>query len=297
MSADAIGGPRRRPPWRLLMTSAAGLGVACYFLLPFLWLVITSFMSESEALSVPPHWWPHEPTVIAYAYLFDFSAAKPLIGAQQVSEVVPSMANSLIVALSVAMINLLLGVPAAYSLARLRFPGSGALLILYIATRMVPVIALMIPLYMWIRAARLLDTPFALILTYPALTLPLTIWILKSYFETVPRDLEDAARVDRCNWLQMMRHVFLPVTMPGLIAAAVFSFMFAWSEFLFALLFTSTLASKTVTVAIAGFISDLNLPRTVVAAAGVLAALPPVAGALFLQRLIVQGLVSGAVKG
>ena len=141
-----MGPPRRRLPWRLLLTSAAGLGVACYFLLPFLWLVVTSFMTESEALSVPPHWLPHQPTAIAYAYLLDFSADKPLIGAQQVSEVVPSMANSLLVALSVALINLLFGVPAAYSLARLRFPGSGALLIFYIATRMVPVIALMIPL-------------------------------------------------------------------------------------------------------------------------------------------------------
>lgn len=284
-------------PWRATAITLLGFAIALYLLLPVLWLVRTSFMPEIDAMSVPPQWLPERATAEAYEFLFDLSPTKPLIGAQEISEVVPSLRNSLLVALSVALINLLFGSPAAYALARLRFRGAGTLMLGYVLTRMVPFVALMIPLYLLIRWAGLLDTPVALVVTYAALTLPFTVWILKGYFETIPRDLEDAARVDRCNWLGMMWHVFLPVAMPGLAAAAMFAFMFSWNEFLFALLFTNSLASKTVTVAVAGFISDLSLPRTIVAAAGVLAALPPVLGALLMQRLITQGLASGAVKG
>jgi multiple sugar transport system permease protein len=211
--------------------------------------------------------------------------------------VLPSLLNSAVIACSVAFLNLLLGSPAAYGLARLRFAASGSLLLIYVLTRMVPLVALMIPLYLVVRSAHLLDTRASLIITHTVLTLPFSVWLLREYFMTVPRDLEDAARVDRCNWLRMMLYVLLPVSTPGLVAAAMFAFMFSWNEFLFALLFTNTLASKTVTVAVAGFISDLSLPRTVVAAAGILALLPPVVGALILQRQITQGLVSGAIKG
>ena len=209
----------------------------------------------------------------------------------------PSLGNSALVATAVALLNLLLGSPAASALARLRFGGARPLLLMYVLTRMVPLVALMIPLYLVIRSAGLLDTRTALIVTHTALTLPFSVWLLKEYFSTIPRDLEDAARVDRCSWPRMMIHVLVPVTAPGLISAAMFAFMFSWNEFLFALLFTNTIAAKTVPVAVAGFISDLSLPRTIVAAAGVLAALPPVIGALILQRHITQGLVAGAVKG
>jgi len=288
---------RYRVPQRSIWIAFLGVAIGLYVLLPFLWLVISSFMSEVEVLAVPPHWIPEHPTTVAYEYLFNFTAERPRIGAQAISEVVPSMRNSALVAVSVAMLNLLLGTPAAYALARLHFRGNQTLLVLYLVTRMVPYVALMIPLYLVIRAANLLDSRLSLIATYTAFTLPFSIWILKSYFQTIPRDLEDAARVDRCGWLRMMLHVFLPVATPGLVSAATFAFMYSWNEFLFALLFTSTLASKTVTVAVAGFVSDLALPRTLVAAAGVLAALPPLAGALLVQRLIMQGLVSGSVKG
>lgn len=248
-------------------------------------------------MSVPPQLIPSKISFEAYAVLLNLTPTRPLIGVQEIFEVLPSLGNSALVATSVAVLNLLLGCPAAYALARLHFGGARPLLLMYVLTRMVPLVALMIPLYLVVRFAHLLDTRAALIATHTALTLPFSVWLLKEYFSTVPRDLEDAARVDRCNWLRMMVHVLLPVTTPGLISAAMFAFMFSWNEFLFALLFTNTLASKTVPVAVAGFISDLSLPRTIVAAAGVLAALPPVIGALFLQRQITQGLVAGAVKG
>jgi multiple sugar transport system permease protein len=283
--------------WRPLIAGTLGGIIALYLALPVLWLIRTSLMAEIDAMVVPPQIIPKTISLEAYALLFNLAQTRPLIGVHEIYEVLPSLGNSALVATAVAILNLLLGCPAAYALARLHFAGARPLLLLYVLTRMVPLVALMIPLYLVIRSAHLLDTRMALIATHTALTLPFSVWLLKEYFSTVPRDLEDAARVDRCNWLRMMVHVLLPVTTPGLVSAAMFAFMFSWNEFLFALLFTNTLASKTVPVAVAGFISDLSLPRTIVAAAGVLAALPPVICALFLQRQITQGLVAGAVKG
>ena len=283
--------------WRPVIAGALGLLLALYLALPVLWLLRTSLVAEIDAMSIPPRLIPDKLSLDAYALLFTGSASRPLIGVQEIYEVLPSLGNSAIVATSVALLNLLFGAPAAYALARLSFAASRPLLFVYVLTRMVPLVALMIPLYLAVRSAHLLDSRASLIIVDTALTLPFSVWLLKEYFATVPRDIEDAARVDRCTWLGMMLHVLLPVTVPGLIAAAMFAFMFAWNEFLFALLFTNTLASKTVTVAVAGFISDLSLPRTVVAAAGILALLPPVVGAMILQRQITQGLVAGAVKG
>ncbi|MDN5726288.1 MAG: carbohydrate ABC transporter permease, partial [Propionibacteriales bacterium] len=137
----------------------------------------------------------------------------------------------------------------------------------------------------------------ALILSYLTISLPVTIWVLKDFFRAVPRELEDAARVDRCGWFTAMWQVFLPVAAPGLVAAAVFSFMTAWSEFMFALFMTSTKAAKTMPVVAANFATDLNTDFTLMATAGVLAVVPPLILVLIFQRLIVQGMAAGSVKG
>jgi multiple sugar transport system permease protein len=168
---------------------------------------------------------------------------------------------------------------------------------LYLASRMVPGIAIIIPFFLVVRALGLLDTHLALILSYTTFTLPFTIWILKDYFRSIPRDLEDAARVDRCNWISMMWRVFLPISAPGLVAAAVFAFMFAWNEFLFALFLTSSINSKTAPIVVANFATDIQVLFTFMAAAGVLSVIPPLVLALVFQRMIVQGLAAGSVKG
>jgi multiple sugar transport system permease protein len=194
-------------------------------------------------------------------------------------------------------VNLVLGTFAAYSFSRIQFRGSQLLLIVYLLTRMVPGIAIIIPFYLVMRALDLLDTYGALILSYTTFALPITIWILKDYFRTVPRELEDAARVDRCGWFRMMWTVFLPISAPGLVAAAIFSFMTAWNEFMFALFMTSTISSQTIPVIAANFATDVETQVTLMAAAGVLAVVPPLVLVLICQRLIVQGMAAGSVKG
>ncbi len=282
--------------WRTVALYALALLVGIYLVAPFSWLVITSFMTEAEAQSVPPHFFPHQPTM--QNYLTFVSPGGRALYAQRAVEYMPrAILNSAIVAFSVALLNLVLGTMAAYSFARLDFRGNRLVLMFYLISRMVPAVAIMIPMYILVRSFGLLDRPPALILVHLTFTLPFTIWILKSYFQTIPRDLEDAARIDRCTWVGMMLRVFLPVAAPGLVAAGMFAFMTSWNEFLYALLFTSTIRSLTAPVVASWFATDMRIEYTFMMTGGVLTVIPPLVLALLFQRLIIQGLVSGSVKG
>ena len=293
-----VGVPLRyRIPWRKFVIYLLAVFFALFLVLPFYWIFSMSFKHEVEANAVPPQWIPTDPTLQAYLSFVHPDEAQQLVGSRAVADTPFALGNSLVVATLTALLNLILAVFAAYSFSRIRFRGSQVLMMVYLLTRMVPGIAIIIPFYLLMRALGLLDTYFALILSYTTFALPVTIWILKDFFRTVPRELEDAARVDRCGWFRMMWTVFLPISAPGLVAAAVFSFMTAWNEFMFALFLTSTRASQTIPVIAANFATDLNTQYTVMAASGVLAVLPPLILVLIFQRLIVQGMAAGSVKG
>jgi multiple sugar transport system permease protein len=282
---------------RKVVLYALAIGFALYLVVPFYWIVNMSFMHEVDAASVPPHFLPDNPTLENYLSFVNPSAKEALVGSNAVGDTPYALLNSLVVAFSTAVVNLVLGTFAAYSFSRIQFRGSQLLLIVYLLTRMVPGIAIIIPFYLVMRTLDLLDTYGALILSYTTFALPITIWILKDYFRTVPRELEDAARVDRCGWFRMMWTVFLPISAPGLVAAAIFSFMTAWNEFMFALFMTSTISSQTIPVIAANFATDVETQVTLMAAAGVLAVVPPLVLVLICQRLIVQGMAAGSVKG
>ncbi|SOE92004.1 carbohydrate ABC transporter membrane protein 2, CUT1 family [Burkholderia sp. D7] len=288
--------PAGRRSRRTAFLALAGIAVAVYILAPFCWLLLTSFMHERDALTVPTQWIPQHPTLEHYRTFFHPSGASALVGGRAAEEMLPGMVNSLLAAFGTAVVNLVLGTLAGYSLARLRFRGQNALLGVYLGSRMVPGIALIVPLYLTLKNLGMLDHLSALITTYVTFTLPFTIWLLKNYFQTIPRSLEEAAFMDGCSWLQMLVKVLLPVAMPGLVSAAMFAFMTAWNDYLFAVILTSTTASKTLPVVVAGFATDVTTQRTLMATGGVLAIIPPLALAFLFQRLIVQGLTSGAVK-
>jgi multiple sugar transport system permease protein len=288
---------RYRVPWKKIVVYAVAVVFALYLVLPFYWIVAMSVMDEVDAVAVPPQWIPADPTLGNYASFLDPDAGEALVGGRAIKETPYALVNSLVVAAATAALNLLLAVPAAYAFSRLRFRGSTLLLVGYLVTRMIPSIAIIIPFYLMMRAFGLLDTYGALILSYLTFSLPVTVWVLKDFFRAVPTELEDAARVDRCGWLRTMWTVFLPVAAPGLVAAAVFSFMTAWNEFMFALFMTSTAAAKTIPVVAANFATDMNTQFTLMAASGVLAVLPPLVLVLVFQRLIVTGMAAGSVKG
>jgi multiple sugar transport system permease protein len=287
-------------PWRGLLVHGASILFILWIILPFAWVVLTSLMTEVESLSVPPHWIPDYITFDNYLAFLNpalLTGKQRLVGGGAAVEAARAMLNSSIVALSVAFLNMIIGSFVGYAFARLNFRGSSTLLLIYLGTRMVPALAIMVSLYLIFQTLGLLDTLLVLILSYLTFTVPYSVWIMASYFRTIPRDLEDAARVDRCNWINMVVRVLLPVATPGLIACAMFAFMSSWGEFLYALLFTSTMNSKTMPIIIASFVTDVDTSPVLMNAGGVLAVIPPLALALIFQRLIVSGITAGAVKG
>src|SRR5262245_2003567 len=290
---------RRRVPWRSIVVHGVSIFYILWIVLPFGWVVLTSLMTEAESMSIPPHWIPDYITFDNYLAFLNPAVlgAKRLVGGGAAMNAPRALLNSAVVAFAVALVNLAIGSIAGYAFARLEFRGSRALLMIYLATRMVPALAIMVSLYLIFQWVGLLDTLLALVLSYLTFTLPYSVWIMASYLRTIPRELEDAALVDGCNWARMMLRVFLPVASPGLVACAMFAFMSSWGEFLYALLFTATMSSKTMPIVIASFVTDNDTSPTLMNAGGVLAVIPPLVLALIFQRLIVSGIAAGAVKG
>jgi multiple sugar transport system permease protein len=302
MSTIAMRPARRRGlrmPWRGIVLYTISLIVALWIILPFSWIVISSFMHEVDAIAIPPEFIPSRPTLDNYLAFFlpEKLEANRFIGQGAAQDAPRALLNSTVVAVCIVLINLALGSMAGYAFARLRFRGNVGLLVFYLGSRMVPPLAVMIALYGLIQSLHLLDTLGALVLTYTTFTIPYSIWILQSYFRTIPIELEDAARVDGCNWLSMMLRIFLPVASPALVATAIFAFLSSWGEFLYALIFTTSMNSKTMPIIVSQFVTDIDTSPVLLSASGVLAVIPPLVLALVFQKLIITGIAAGAVKG
>jgi multiple sugar transport system permease protein len=194
-------------------------------------------------------------------------------------------------------LNLLVAVPAAYAMAKIRFIGRSTSIYFMLTTRVIPDIALVVPFFLFIRTFGLLDHLGSLVITYLAITVPFSIFILVGYFESLPDELDKAARVDGCSRLQTMMRVYVPLALPALVAVVLFTFLTSWNEFLLALMFTQTPQSQTMPIVVASFASDFTISFAFINAAGVLAVIPPVVMAIIFERYIVSGLTAGAVKG
>jgi len=311
VSVPRIRAPRLRPRWgRSVALWAASAVLLVYVLAPVAWLLSSSFQSEREIVSRPPHWIAQKPTLANFAAIFSAGersvtyetrrAADPASGGyipSTASSLVPALGNSLIVACAVVMLNLLVGVPAAYAIAKIRFRGRQASLYAILATRVIPDIALVVPFFLLIRNLGLLDSLWSLIITYLAVTVPFSVFILVSYFESLPDELDKAARVDGCSRAQTLTRVYLPLALPSIVAVMLFAFLASWNEFLLALMFTQTPKSQTLPIIVASFTSDFTISFSFINAAGVIAIIPPVILAIAFERYIVSGLTAGAVKG
>jgi multiple sugar transport system permease protein len=286
---------RRRRPRRLARAALlyAGMVVALIVVLaPFAWLLISSVAAPVDLLARPLKWIPEHISFDRFVQL--------TVGSQpndQAQGFRSALLNSSLIASTVTALSMVVGTLAAYAFARLRFPGRGWLILAFMATYMLPPIALILPLYQIMGALGLRDTPLALILIYSSFVTPFVIWIMRGYIATIPSDLDDAARVDGCSRLGALVRVILPVSTPGLLSTALLAFLLAWDEFLYALILTSTNASKTLPVALNDFIGRYGLDFGLLATGGVIAAIPPVLIAFVFQRSIVAGLTAGGVKG
>lgn len=295
----AIRSGQRKAPFEVL--GARALPISLYLsmvvvliliLAPFAWLVISSVASQADLITLPLKWVPEHPTLDRLAALtFGATTNDAAIGFHA------ALINSVIVVTSTTVIAMVTGVIAAYAFARLRFPGRNSLIYIFLVTYMLPPIAIILPIYEFLSGFGLLDTRIALVVVYSSFVTPFVIWLMRGYFENISTELDDAARVDGCSRLGALWRVVLPVSLPGLFSTAVLAFLLCWDEFFYALILTQTNESKTLPIAINDFIGRHSVDFGMLAAGGLLAALPPVLIAFICQRYIISGLTAGGVKG
>ena len=274
-----------------VLTYAAAVVVGLGCIAPLAWTLLASVSTQADLVARPARWWPSTLYLDRYATIL-FDGASPVGTSFRAA-----FMNSLVVGVSTVAISMLVGILGAYAFARLRFPLRKTTLMVFLATYMLPQVALLIPLYLILSSLGLLDSTLGLVLVDCALVIPFTLWILSNYFATIPVDLEDAARIDGTSRLGALFRVILPSARPGIFAAVMFAFLLAWDEFMYALIFTSTDRAKTLPVAIAEFAGRYTTDFGLVAAGGLIASIPPLVIALVFQRQIVSGLAAGAVKG
>ncbi|MBF2046143.1 MAG: carbohydrate ABC transporter permease [Elainella sp. C42_A2020_010] len=274
------------PPRRWGLAVAVGL-LLIFSLAPILWQVLTSLKTNADIAAVPNVYFPRQLTLEHYIELF---RRRPFLR---------YMLNSAFVASVSTLLCLLIGTPAAYALARLRLPGERFILAGVLIVTLFPYILLFLGLLELVRAFGLANTYLALIVPYTAMNLPLTILVMRSFFQQLPRDLEDSAKIDGYNTGQMLWQILLPLTLPALVTTGILAFIAAWNEFIFALTFITRESMKTVPVAVAQLSGTavFEIPYGALAAATVVGTLPLVILVLLFQRRIVQGLTAGAVKG
>ena len=271
-----------RQALRQTLRFAAATAVTLFFLFPIYWLFMISFKTADEIYSYPPVWWPKSLQFNNYAVLFKDGDAI-------------TVWNSLVIASGSTVLAMLLGTICAYSLARYKTGGDN-LSNWIISQRMVPPIAVVFPIFLLYVYLGWVDTYIGIILLYTAFNLPYVIWMMRGYIQDIPRSLEESALIDGCTRWQVIWKVVFPMCRAGLFATAIFTFVFAWNEFLFALVLTRTEVT-TYTVQVTHYFGGQSNFWTKIAAMSVLGTLPVFIAVVFMQRYLVRGISLGAVKG
>ena len=260
------------------------LVVTALMLFPVAWMLTVSVRPNVEVMKIPPQWIPTVFTLAPYA---------KVLGSPRYLQ---TFLNSYVIALVVTAFSLFIGALAAYALARFRFKGQRAVLMFLITTQMFPLVLLCIPYFRVVVRLGLYDTLTALIVVYTTFTLPFCILMLRSYFAQIPKDMEEAAMVDGCTRLGAICRTLLPLSVPALIGAGLYTFLLAWNEFLFAVVLIESWSKRVITIAIYSLLAEFVTEWNMMMAFSVLASAPLVLAFIFLQRYVVQGMTAGAVK-
>lgn len=251
---------------------------------PFTWMILTSIKPAEEVYRVPLEYFPRGPRLDNYSEILAISSFPR------------QFMNSAIVSVCTAVFSVVLASLAGYGLSRFRFSGARLMETFILMTQMFPGVLLVIPYFVIISKVGLFNTYPAMIIAYTSFALPFSTWMLKGFFESVPRELDEAAMVDGCSRFRAFTSVIVPVSLPGIVATIIFSFILAWNEFLFALVLTSSESMYPVTVGIASFIGQWRIAYETMMAASVIATVPTIALYMCLEKHLVQGLTAGAVK-
>src|SRR5919199_1992693 len=281
-----------RRPARARRTIGRGWMVATYLgliifllwtLIPFVWMILASLKTNKEIYQD----FTLMPKQVFFGHYVDLLGGKFGIW----------MKNSAIISTSATVLSIVLGALGAYAVTRMRFAGRRTVAVAMVCTYLVPSSMLFIPLFQTVARLELVDTVYALMLVYPTFTLPFCIWMLTSYFRSIPVELEDAALIDGCDRLGVLIRIVLPLSAPAFVVVALFSFTQAWNEFLYALVFTNSVASRTVTVGLTQMLGEDVFYWGQMMAGALITALPPVIMYTLAQRLVIRGLTVGGVKG
>jgi len=278
---------RRRSPAQVTVVMFVLLIALIFFLFPVVWMLLTSFKSQSEYFSYPPVFWPKDFSLRNY-----FNAmALPPDGRGGLQ----GLRDSMVIAACTTLVSVLVGSLAAYSLSRFKTGGENFSFWI-LSTRMFPPVAAALPLFLIFKQFKLLDSHLSLIIANTIFNLPFVIWLLKGFFDELPVEMEEAAMIEGCTRLQAFRLISLPLVAPGLVATSLFSFIFSWNEFMFALLMTRRNV-RTLTIIVPSLVGGHEILWGEIAAIGTVAIIPGIFLSLLLQRYLVRGLSMGAVKG
>jgi multiple sugar transport system permease protein len=265
------------------------LFILIFTAMPMAWMVLTSVKSQFAAMQYPPQWWPAEPTLQNYIKLLDPSNS---VG----EEFLRYFLNSLYVSTATTIIGVAVAIPAAYAFSRFRFPGRTFLFFSVLLRNMFPAVVFLMPLFLLMRWLGLVSTHYSLILTYLTFGLPLSIWLLKGFYDNIPIQLEQAARIDGATRFQAFFLIVMPLSSPGIIATAIFSFIGAWNEYVYAVTFLNNKDRLTLPVGIQRYFTEFATDWPGLMAATFLMSVPVVVLFLVLQKYFVRALTEGAVK-
>jgi multiple sugar transport system permease protein len=270
--------------WGLARWGLVGL-FGAYVLAPFIWMASISFKPEAEIFARELTLFPLTPTLANYRMIFEFIPYHRYFF------------NSLVVAIVTTLTSVGVSALAAYSFSRFRYRGRGLIAFLIIATQMFPLVTGIIPLYLVFSRLGIINTYWALFVAYVAFTIPFCTWMLKGFFDTIPKEIEEAAIIDGCTRLEVLWRIILPLSVPALVATGVFCFILSWNEFLYATVLTTSDSVRTLPAALGLMMGQGYTQWGGLNAAGILTTLPVVVFFLFFQRYLVQGLTAGAMKG
>ncbi|MEI6874390.1 MAG: carbohydrate ABC transporter permease [Spirochaetota bacterium] len=275
----------RRSPVETLILVVSVILLSTFSLVPVLWGLSTSLKTEAGIFAIPPRWIPDPLTFKHYQAIISNGT------------MVRYFLNTTIIAAGTTAGSLLIAILGAYGFSRFRFPGRKTLLWSILFTRLLPRVTVIIPLYIVLRNLRLLNTYAGLILVYMLIVMPLAVWLLKGFFDNLPYEIEEAAVLDGCSPLGVLTRIIVPISLPAIASVAMYSFILAWNEFLFALIMTNGKATRPIAVGLSFFIDEVGVHWGPLMAASMLMSVPAIIVFMLLQTQLIRGLSDGAVKG
>ena len=282
-----MGNERKVTGVKNIILSVCSILLLCILLFPLFWILSTSLKTEQEIFRIPPTIIPETLNLNSYAAQIgtgDFNMFR-------------SFANSFIISIGATFISVILAVPASYGIAKYRFRGRKIMLLSFLVTQMLPVAVLLTPMFILFKGMNLYNTAGAAILADATIGIPFSVLILKNYFASIPRELEEAAYIDGCNYFSAFIRVLIPIAKPGVMVCGIFSFLYAWGDLAYGMTFILDQQKRPITAGIFNFMGQYGTKWSYLTAFAVVTIIPVALIFIFMQKYIISGMTSGAVKG